>query len=198
MVGADLEIFATLPGLSPSVAKSFGGRLVKGNPRSARPMSTRKPVHLVLNASVGLGSKSLLNPRFAKRIQKIVYRSGRKLGVKVYRFANAGTHLHLVILPCSKKAYLSFIRGISGLIARLVTGRERSVAENSANQKQNSKHIRFWDARPFTRILEWGRDYAVASRFLKQKSLAALGFVKTKEKFPPSDKDQVFEGQLQT
>lgn len=36
----------------------------------------------------------------------------------------------------------------------------------------------FWDFRPFSRILYWGRDYQTACRYLLRNTLEALGFIK--------------------
>ncbi len=89
------------------------------------------------------------------------------MGVKVYRFANSGNHLHLVILPRSRPAFQAFIRAVSGLIARITLKVERGRALG----------IRFWDARPFTRILAWGRDFRRTSDYLLRNTLEALGFI---------------------
>jgi hypothetical protein len=53
------------------------------------------------------------------------------------------------------------------LIARLILKAEKGA----------SKSIQFWDKRPFTRILEWGKDFNVISSYLLQNILEALGFI---------------------
>jgi len=88
-------------------------------------------------------------------------------GVKVYNYTNGGNHLRLIVLPSSRKAFNSFIRSISGLIARLILNVERGKANG----------IKFWDQRPFTRIIQWGKDFNRASKYLLQNSLEAYGFV---------------------
>lgn len=147
--------------------KDFGGSMIKGNAREQRPLSTKRPVHLVMRSTYARGEKSFLAPKRARLVKDLVNRAGAHQGVKIYRFANSGNHLHFVILPASRTAYLRFIRAISGRLARLVLGAERG----------NAKGIKFWDALPFTRILEWGRDYRRACAYLKQNTLEALGFV---------------------
>lgn len=146
--------------------KDFGGSLIRGNPRERRPLSTKRPLHLVLRSSLARGERSFLNGRRRLAIQNLIQRAARAKGVKVYRLANSGNHLHLIVLPPSRAAFHAFIRAISGLIARLVLGAEKGRAQG----------IRFWDARPFTRILEWGRDYKRACSYLLQNTLEALGF----------------------
>jgi len=147
--------------------KDFGGSLNKGNPRDSRPISTKRPMHLVMRSTLARGEKSFLRPARAKHIKNLVQRLAQGNGVKVYRFANSGNHLHMIVLPKSRDGFNAFIRAISGLIARITLGVERGRALG----------LKFWDARPFTRILEWGKDYTHACRYLLQNTLEALGFI---------------------
>ena len=148
-------------------AKHFGGSLLKGNPQEARPISTKNSMHLVLRSTLAVREKSFLHPSRSRRIQAVVYGIGKQTGVKVYRYANSGNHLHLVILPISRRAFRSYIRAISGLIARITLGAERG----------DPKGLKFWDARPFSRIVEWGKDFRQACAYLVQNTLEAIGFI---------------------
>ncbi len=147
--------------------KDFGGSLIKGNPRERRPVSAKRPMHLVMRSSLARGEHSFLCGKRNGQIQSLVQKIAKTKGIKIYRFANSGNHLHLIILPRSREAFHAFIRAISGLIARLVLGVERG----------NSKGMKFWDTRPFTRLLEWGRDFKVACGYVLQNQLEALGFI---------------------
>ncbi|MEQ1666219.1 MAG: transposase [Bdellovibrionales bacterium] len=152
--------------LETSNIKYFGGAaLNKSNPKIARPLSIKRPMHLVMRSSKARGAYSLLNK--SREVFNVIYNQGRIHGVKIYRYANAGNHLHIVILPRSTWAYKKFIRSITGLIARLIMRVERGKAKN----------IKFWDQRPFTRIVEWGRDFKRVSNYLLQNTLEAIGFV---------------------
>lgn len=118
--------------------------------------------------------------KHAQGIQDVVRQQAQKFGVRVYRLANAGNHLHMIILPNSRSGFNSFVRSLCGIIARMVLGAERGSAKN----------VQFWDQRPFTRILEWGREHQGVVRYLVQNSLEALGFIeytprKSKLKNPP-------------
>ncbi|MBL7714035.1 MAG: transposase [Bdellovibrionales bacterium] len=181
----------------PSKARAFGGSWLRGNPRDQRPISFKRPLHVVLRSSQARGPRSFLEPKRAKRVRAIVERAAKIQGVKLYRYANSGNHMHLVVLARSRPAYQAFIRSISGLIARATLGAERGRAKDSkseqeksgkrarakpdnradANLNEHPKPARFWDARPFTRIIEWGRDYRRVCAYLMQNTLEALGFV---------------------
>jgi REP element-mobilizing transposase RayT len=157
----------TFTGFEKLKIKDFGGMLIKGNARETRPISTKRPMHLVMRSTLAKGERSFLRPARARQLRSLVERASQKHGVKVYRFANSGNHLHMIVLPRSRDGFNAFIRSISGLIARLTLGVERGRALG----------LKFWDARPFTRILEWGKDYTNACQYLLQNTLEALGFV---------------------
>jgi hypothetical protein len=156
-----------LPGFGQLGIKKFGGTGLKGNAREQRPISIKRPLHLVMKSTLARGDKSFLSKTRARLIEDLVHRQGRLSGVKVYRFANSGNHLHLVIKPISRRAFKAYIRTISGLIARITLGAEKGKALG----------LKFWDARPFTRIVEWGRDYKNVCNYVLQNTLEAIGFI---------------------
>lgn len=146
--------------------KHFGGALLKGShPKCKRPISIKRTMHLVLRASLARGPHSLL--KHERRINAILATQAKKHGVKVYRHANSGNHLHVIVLPRSRRSFHGFIRAISGLIARGVLGAERGRA----------KGLKFWDHRPFTRVVEWGQDFRRTTRYLLQNTLEAYGII---------------------
>ncbi|MEQ1664496.1 MAG: hypothetical protein ABL927_03880 [Bdellovibrionales bacterium] len=171
--------FAILEDLS---VKKFGGSyLKKSNPKTARPLSVKRTMHLVIRSSKATGARSLLHK--SRQVFDIMYRQSQLHGVKIYRYANGGNHLHLVILPRSAIAFKKFIRATTGLIARLILGIERGPAKFSKTvraQYDKSNNINFWDQRPFTRIVEWGRDFKNMCKYLMQNTLEATGFIKYK------------------
>jgi REP element-mobilizing transposase RayT len=148
-------------------AKSHGGNRLKSNPKSARPVSIKRSMHLVLRSSLAKGKLTFLQRERSRQVERVIHSQGRRFGVKVYRLSNAGNHLHLIVLPRSRRGFTGFIRAITGLIARLTLGVEKGT----------SKNLKFWDARPFSRIVEWGRDFEGTCRYLAQNTLEALGFI---------------------
>jgi REP element-mobilizing transposase RayT len=162
--------------LEGNSVKHFGGAYLSSNPKEKRPLSLKKSSHLVMRSLLAKGPLSFL--RHDEKIRSIISKQAKKFGVKIYRFANGGNHLHMIILPMSRRAFNSFIRAISGLIARLVLKAERG----------EPKGLQFWEKRPFTRIVEWGRDYKRACNYLLQNTLEALGFIEyqpRKSRFNP-------------
>lgn len=59
------------------------------------------------------------------------------------------------------------MRAISGIIAIKVTG---------ANKTKELKQ-KFWDYRPWTRIVEWKKAYTIAKDYVIQNHLEAIGLI---------------------
>jgi REP element-mobilizing transposase RayT len=154
-----------LPGIERAGAKEFGGVALKGNPRTARPIAVKRPMHLVLRSSYAKARRSFLHPDRAERIKLLVFRLGKEKGVKVYRFANSGNHLHLLVLARSRGAFHGFLRAITGIIARITLQVQRGYPMG----------LKFWDhSRPFSRIVEWGREFRIVTNYLLQNTLESL------------------------
>ncbi len=176
-----------LPGFEKEFSRShFGGSLLKGNPRDARPIAVKRPMHLVLKSKKATDARSFLAPARAAGILILVNRVARLHGIKIHRYANGGNHLHLIIQAPSRSAFQRFLRGTTGVIARMTLGRERGKAlaldgkatlgRDAVSQGQGASSA-FWDARPFTRIIEWGRDFKRTNDYVIKNTLEALGFV---------------------
>lgn len=105
----------------------------------------------------------------ADKIWDIIEKHALKNNVRVYEYANAGNHLHLLIRVKRRDDYQRFIRSITGLIARAVKG----------CQKGNPLKKKFWDARPFTRIVSFSGDqFRKVKMYLARNRMEALGFVR--------------------
>ena len=174
-----------LPGLSFSSRLSFGGDLLVGRRKSARVFDSKRALHVVLRSSRCTGALSL--KKFDRKIVDILNRQSRLHSVRVYARANAGNHLHLVLKAPTRRALKGFLRATSGLIARKVSGRERGStvrctevpASNRAHDSaQALPRSGFWDARPFSRIVNWGKDFTKLKNYLHFNRLEALGFAR--------------------
>jgi hypothetical protein len=119
---------APLPGLEFKKQLSFGGSLLKlSHAKTARPLSSKQALHVVLRSDFAQGSRSLL--KHERVIRNMLLKQGRRHGVKVYRVANAGNHLHLLVRFTKRRGLQNFLRGSTGLIARKVLGAERGKAK---------------------------------------------------------------------
>jgi REP element-mobilizing transposase RayT len=147
----------------------FGGRyLLNYNPKFKRPMDSKKALHLILRSSKSTGARSLKNEKYEAKIWQIVSHHAQKLGISIYSYSNGGNHLHLLIRAKYRDDYNSFIRTITGLIARAVGKTERG---------HRSKE-KFWDARPFSRIVSFAkREFQMVRAYLLRNTLEAIGWL---------------------
>jgi len=154
------------------IEKEFGGSLLKkSHAKNPRPISTKHSMHLTLRSSKARGEKSFLaNRKRSTLIESKVRSHAKKFGVQIYRYANVGNHIHLLVRATYRKGFISFLRAISGVIARIVLGAERGRAKLK-------EAAQFWDQRPWTRILAWMKDFENVKKYVQQNFNEAMGFV---------------------
>lgn len=137
------------------------------NPAHARPLHTKKALHVVLKSKKATGAYSFNNKKWEQPIWDLIARHAKKNDVTIYSYANAGNHLHLLLRAKSREGYNCFIRAVSGLIVRLVTGA----------QKGKSLNGKFWDGRPFSRIVHFGKDFQKVKSYLLRNTLEVIGWI---------------------
>jgi putative transposase len=175
-----------------SEPRFFGGLLLQGRRRGRRPLSSKEPIHLVMRSVWAVGGHSLLRRENKAEIEKLITIISHRFGVKVYRRAIASNHVHLVIRPIARTLYNKFIRALSGKVAsQVMRGQsfkefKRLLAGEGVHgtTEIQGKGQRFWQFRPFTRVLCWGRDYRGACAYVAQNVLEALGFLAYKPRGP--------------
>ncbi len=156
-----------LPGLNLKEQRSFGGSKLKSHPKEQRAIPLDRPIHVVMRSKYATRGNSFRKKQRAEKIFAIIQRQCERFNVRLYEYGNGGDHLHMMLMPRSRRGYFGFIRAISGLIARLTLKAERNQAKGK----------KFWDARPFTRVVSWGRDFKQLKEYLVQNTLEAFGFI---------------------
>ena len=124
---------------------NFGGSLLNANtnPKRARPLDTKRPLHVVLKAE----RSTMRTPRNFARVNALVLTTAKRYGVRVYEYANAGNHLHILIKLPRRPAWARFIRALTGRLAQAVGVR--------------------WLHRPFTRVVAgWRRAYQIVKDYV--------------------------------
>ena len=177
--------------------KFFGGILLNGRRKSTRPLSSKDSIHFVLRSSWAMGSDSFLASRNRRSIDLLITRFAKKFGVKIYQRAIQTNHIHLLLKITNRALYKAFIRALSGKIASQVMGQQSfklfkesrllSLKSKRASEGEGGdgsvpshgqvKSEGFWQYRPFSRIVNWGRDFKICTLYLKQNILEALGFI---------------------
>jgi REP element-mobilizing transposase RayT len=123
-----------------------GGHVRRGKRKLERPVSTRRPMHVVLTSHRARGRLSLR--KHDRAIRQVLRRMVCRFDVRVYDFANVGSHLHLVLRARRREEFQGFLRAFAGIVARRVTGAERARPSGP-----------FFDGLAWSRVVSWGRDY---------------------------------------
>lgn len=142
----------------------FGGEL-QGRRKSARPLSRKHVVHVVMKSSQARGLNSLSGPRHARMVRRVLRLQSKKTDVQILKTLNLGSYLHLTLKIPTRKAYADFIRAVSGLIARSILQKERGEAKTL---KSKPKSAGFWDSRPLTQILQNNLSWSSVFRQLQE------------------------------
>jgi len=140
--------------------KEFGGALLQGKRKSARPLSTKQPIHVVLKST----HSRPFHPN-SRKLEKIFRTQAQKYGIKIYDLALNWSHIHALITIPSRQAYLAFIRTLTAAIVMAI----------SKLTGQSLKGL--FNLRPFTRILSWGREFASVRGYLELNQMEALGLI---------------------
>jgi hypothetical protein len=119
-----------------------GGASTKGRRKLERPLSKKRPLHLVLKSDKAKGQLSFLAVKNRTWVQQLLYSKAKRFGVKISDYANVGNHLHLKVRIGNRHAFQQFLKSVTTLIARHVTGARRGRPFG-----------RFWQGLAFTRVL---------------------------------------------
>jgi hypothetical protein len=176
---------------------AYGGDLLKSRAGRlrGRPLSTKATMHLVLRSSKAKGNWSFRKPRNATCVNRIIDKFSVAYGVRVISMANVGNHLHLQIKLSNRFGYVPFIRAVTAAIAMAVTGRNRWSIANSDGKAEGlnadqmtetnsnlhrlsakeSKREKFWDCRPFTRVVEGFKAVLTLRDYIRINQLEGAG-----------------------
>ena len=150
----------------------FGGALLtKAKNRTARPISSRDTMHVVLKSTRAVGRFSFGYRNHPMLIQAILRKQGSKFGVKLVSSSNNFNHLHLHLKFLSRAIYVRFIRSITASIAVAVTGASKLRKLNTI------LGARFWDRRPFTRVIQGLRNFKRLEDYVRLNQLEAAGIL---------------------
>jgi REP element-mobilizing transposase RayT len=158
-----LKLFANEP-------SAYGGDLqtTRSGRARARPLDTKRTMHLVLRSTKAKGDWSFKKPLNEKAIEVIFLRFGAKFGVKILSLANVGNHLHAQIKISNRHVFAGFLRAVSGAIAQVVTGRTR--------WHKIKARLKFWDRRPFTRVVKGQRAFLNLRDYIRLNELEGRGY----------------------
>lgn len=161
--------------LFPAQEKAYGSSLLKKRKarRSGRPLATKYTMHLALRSTKAVGTRSFLKKETAAKIQLILKKFSEKYGVKLLSVANVGNHLHIHLKLSNRFTYAPFIRAITSAIAMAASGASRWKSLSKMGLKK------FWDYRPFTRIVIGLRGWLAVRDYVAVNQLEGMGYSRT-------------------
>lgn len=171
-----------LPGFNAPLSarmklQAHGGEHTKKKRKSRRPFDPKQALHVVLRSSQARGQYSMLHPRHCNHIRNLMDRLKTRWNISVYRYANVGNHLHLLIRAKSRADWQGFIREFSGGVAMIVTGAKKGNGLPRSKNKDIPESAKrgFWDYLVFSRIVAFGKDFRRAATYVLKNLWEATG-----------------------
>lgn len=189
----------------PKIKKAFGPQDLCNKRKEARTLSSRHAIHLILKSTKIKDYGSFY--KYKKLIKEEMQKFSNKFGLKIFSYTIMNDHIHLIIQIQNRNAYTYFVQAFAGSVAlkivKLKKGENLSKATNSdialndvsthnktlapntlkkTKGQQNFKTKGFWFARPYTRILEWGKDLQTTLDYLYQNEMEAIGMARYSER----------------
>ena len=165
MRAAQLQLFTQAQNRS---RREHGGSIRQGQRKLARPLATKRPLHLVLRSLRATKSWSFLHRANRARVHALVIDTAARYGIRLYRFENVGNHLHLVVQGRTRKGIRAFLRVLPQRLMFAVTG-----------ARKGSPVGRFFDGILYSRVVSWGREFKILDSYLWKNALEALGLDRT-------------------
>lgn len=164
MKNGNLELF------EKKYPKAYGGELrKKAKNRGFRPLVTKNgSMHLVLRSSKAIKEWSFLHKNNKEKLAQFIKNFSRQKGVEILSVANVGNHLHLHIRIPSRILYKQWVRGLTSGIAMMIAGLE-------GLKKLSTQGKKFWDYRPFTRLVQSYRHFLNMKDYLQINQLEGSG-----------------------
>lgn len=133
----------------------FGGELFTTRKERLRhrPLAQKSSMHLVLRSSVANGKYAFTTQQNRQIVSEDINKFAKRNYVKVLSCAIVGNHIHLHIKLFKIRFYEPFIRGLTASLALKISGASKNVSIKSIFGR------RFWDYRPFTRIVGSFREF---------------------------------------
>lgn len=150
--------------------KAYGGALrKKAANRLARPLVFRSgSMHISLKSTKAKGKYSFQSKLNRTRVKQFIESFSNKKGVQVISMANVGNHIHLHVKLHNKALYKAWIRGLTSGLAMIAMGLSGLKELKEAGKK-------FWDHRPFSRVIESFKHFLTAKKYIEINQLEGMG-----------------------
>lgn len=156
---------------------SHGGslrHLRKG--RKFRPLSTRKPHHVVFKADKNALKLNFRSPRTYKLVKRIIDRYAKKFFIRIEQCSVNFDHIHLSIRIPRRAMSHNFLRVVAGQIAQEYQ-KALLVREVTDTLSKKKKFMKVWKFRPFTRVVHGWRAYQIVRNYIQLNEKEVTGVI---------------------
>ncbi|AZZ37879.1 hypothetical protein CIK05_14080 [Bdellovibrio sp. qaytius] len=161
---------------------SHGGslrQLRKG--RKARPLSSRKPHHVVFKADKKALKLNFRSPRTYKLVKKIIDRYAKRFFIRVEQCSINFDHIHLNIRVPRRAMSHYFLRVVAGQIAQELQKESllREVTDTPGEKRGVivKRVMKLWLSRPFTRVVHGWRAYITLRDYIQLNEKEVTGVI---------------------
>ena len=123
-------------------------------------------MHLVLKAERATGPWCFRSPQNYAKVIGILKKFSLRQNVTILSFANVYNHMHFHIRFPDRTRYKRFIRAITSAIVHAISGVHR----------RNKPKTKFWDFRPFTRIIYDELARRIIENYIRINQFQGAGF----------------------
>lgn len=141
-----------------------GGHSRAGKRKTARPLATRRPMHLVLKSDRARGAWSFARKQNRTVVKAAINKLSVKYGVRIFTYEILGNHIHALVQGKSRPLLQAFLRDLPARIALAVTGARKGRPAGA-----------FFRTSIFSRVVEWGRDLLRLRHYFFKNQLEAAG-----------------------
>ena len=100
-----------------------------------------------------------------RSLEKLIYKVAAQFHITIYDLALNWNHIHFIIMIKNRQDYVKFIRALTSILSQKI-------------KLKFGKATEVFGLRPFTRILEWGRDFKNTLSYLLTNQLESVGLIK--------------------
>jgi hypothetical protein len=140
---------------------SYGGASIRRI--QARPVVPKRAHHLTLRASQARGDWSFLKPKNYALVRALLRRQAKRHFVALESFVNVGNHLHLKVRPQTREGFGNFLRSVTCLLSRAITGA----------RKGRPLKKRFFDALAWSRVVRTWAEEKILDQYFDDNALEA-------------------------
>ena len=164
---------------------NHGGTLRnKRRGRTARPLSTKAPIHLVFKTDIKSLRRGLRSPLGFKIVNQTIQKYARRFFIKVEQISINHDHIHLLVRFPKRSHGQAFLRTVAGQIAQqfqkngfLIPSRVTDTRQSQASNRPN----KVWKYRPFTRVIQGWKPYQIVRNYIQLNIKEARGVIQYKK-----------------